>query len=139
MKDAELKTILQDKTTIDEKIKLIQELYKPKRRTDQDIFNIIEMFSPLNQMYAMFFKNKTQRESVKRMLNTLGEKKISKAIEYVVENRDKPYFPVITTPYELEAKYARLRELYKEHKHEENDLEYFRRKTAEFNKKHNLK
>ena len=139
MKETELKTILQDKTSIDEKIKLIQELYKPKRRTDQDIFNIIEMFSPLNQMYAMFFKNKTQRESVKRMLNTLGEKKISKSIEYVIANRDKPYFPVITTPYELEAKYARLRELYKEKKHEENDLEYFRRKTAEFKKEYNIK
>lgn len=72
------------------------------------IAEIIQLFSEVNPSYQRFFSNKTQRGSVERMLETHGFETLEKVIGILPETNKLKYVPTITTPIQLEDKWASL-------------------------------
>lgn len=77
-------------------------------RKDQYIFDLIELFKPINPSYNRFFKDKTQRASLERLVKQHGEDKIKWTINVLQKTNEMNFAPVITTPYILEKKLADL-------------------------------
>jgi hypothetical protein len=77
-------------------------------RKDQDVFDLIEMFSQFNPNYERFFSNKTQRAALERMLKKFGKEQLEKIVAILPEVLGRPYAPRITTPYVLEQRLADL-------------------------------
>jgi len=77
-------------------------------RKDQVIFDLIELFKPINPTYRRLFGNTTQRASLERLVKQFGREKIENMIKYLPKIFGKPYAPRITTPYLLEQKLADL-------------------------------
>jgi len=73
-------------------------------RKDQTIFDLIELFKPINPTYERLFKNKTQRSSLERLVKKFGQEKVRDMIKGLSKIFGQPYAPTITTPYLLELK-----------------------------------
>ena len=88
----------------------VKELATPAvvARKDQVIFDLIELFKPINPTYQRLFGNITQRASLERLVKQFGREKIENMIKYLPKIFGKPYAPRITTPYLLEQKLADL-------------------------------
>lgn len=69
---------------------------------------LLNLFKPVNPTYERLFKNKTERESIERLIKKFGEEKVENMIKYLSRVKGKPYCPVITTPYQLERKLGQL-------------------------------
>lgn len=74
----------------------------------KDINKTISYFEPVNPNYERIFSNKTQRESLIRMIKKHGYEKMTMVIKRLPEIINKPYAPRITTPYQLEQKLGEL-------------------------------
>lgn len=74
----------------------------------KDINNIVNLFKNVNPSYQTLFKNKTQRSSVERLIKQYGVEKLTNLILQLPAISKMQYAPSITTPYELEAKMAKL-------------------------------
>ena len=74
----------------------------------KEINELIELFKEVNPSYKRLFGNTTQRGAIKRLLDQYGYEKLSKIIKFLPKIFGKEYVPVITTPYQLEAKMAQL-------------------------------
>jgi len=74
-----------------------------------NINTIIGLFKNVNPSYERLFANKTQRDSVERLLKKYGEAWLRSLINRLPEIIKMPYAPQITTPYELETKLGRLK------------------------------
>lgn len=72
------------------------------------IVELIDSFKEVNPSYKKFFSNKTQRGACKRLLETHGLEKLKKIIEFLPQSNTTKYMPVITTPIQLEDKFAQL-------------------------------
>lgn len=81
---------------------------EPKERKDQDIFDLIELFKPINPTYERFFKNTTERVAIEQLLKKLGREKLEQLIAILPETNKMPYAPVITTPWKLQMKLGDL-------------------------------
>lgn len=77
-------------------------------RKDQDVFDLINLFKPINPSYERLFRNKTQRTAIERLIKKFGKDKVEKIIKYLVEIFGSPFAPRITTPYALEQKLGDL-------------------------------
>jgi phage replication O-like protein O len=75
----------------------------------KDINKGLSLFKEINPSYEQLFKNKTQRDALKRLINQYGEEWVIKLIKELPEIINKPYAPRITTPYELETKLGQLK------------------------------
>jgi len=73
-----------------------------------NINSLIELFKPINPTYERLFSNKTQRDSLERLVKKFGREKIENMIKYLPQIFGKTYAPRITTPYLLEQKLADL-------------------------------
>lgn len=69
---------------------------------------IIELFKMVNPSYKRLFSNKTERESLSRLLKEHGTEKITEVIKILEKTNVMEYAPVITTPYKLEKKLGDL-------------------------------
>lgn len=76
--------------------------------TSQDIPKIIDLFKEVNPSYKKWFGNKTQRGAIRRLLDTHGFEKLEKIIKLLPKSNNQKYCPVITTPLQLEDKFAQL-------------------------------
>lgn len=74
----------------------------------QEIVQIIDSFKEVNSSYKTWFANKTQRLSIKRMLETHGIDRVLKVVAILPKSNLIPYMPVITTPSQLETKWSSL-------------------------------
>jgi hypothetical protein len=81
---------------------------KPKERKDQDIFDLIELFKPINPTYERLFANKSQRAALERLLKKLGREELEQIIKALPQTNKMQFAPVITTPYVLEMKLGNL-------------------------------
>jgi hypothetical protein len=69
---------------------------------------LIKLFEPINPTYDSFYKNKTQRSALERLVKRFGTEKtgsIIKALEVMI---CKKYCPTVTSPLELEQKLGKL-------------------------------
>ena len=82
------------------------------------IVRVIDSFIEVNPSYKKWYGNKTQRSALARLLEEHGEEKLTKVIEILKTTNTKKYFPTITTPLELEDKWAKLESAFKRLKEE---------------------
>jgi hypothetical protein len=67
---------------------------------------LMALFKTINP--ALNFGNKTERSAIEWLVAEKGEPQSIKIIEFVIKVSGMDYAPVITTPYELKMKYAKL-------------------------------
>lgn len=76
--------------------------------TSQEISKLIDLFKEVNPSYKKWFGNKTQRSACERLIKTHGLEKLEKLIKLLPKTNNTQYCPVITTPLQLEDKFAQL-------------------------------
>lgn len=81
---------------------------KEGEQSSQLISKIIDSFKGVNSAYKKWFGNKTQRSACDRLLNQHGVEQILKVIAILPKTNNMPYMPKITTPLQLEDKWASL-------------------------------
>lgn len=86
-----------------------------------DIVDIIDAFKPVNLSFGKWYGNRTQRSSIQRMLKSHGKEQILKIILILPKTNSLPYIPTITTPVQLEDKWAQLEASLKKKKQELSD------------------
>ena len=74
----------------------------------QDVVDIIDNFGELNQSYKKWYGNKTQRASIERLIGIHGKDKIIQVIKVLPQSNRQPFLPTITSPLELEDRWAKL-------------------------------
>lgn len=72
------------------------------------IGELIKSFEGMNPSTKVLYGSPPQRKASVRLLEVHGLERIRKAIAYVEMNRDDRFCPSITTPVQLEAKWAQL-------------------------------
>jgi len=69
----------------------------------------IAAFKQINPAYKNFYKNTTQRKALQRLIEAHGQERIISIITSVLPKTNQmKYAPTITTPNQLEEKYANL-------------------------------
>lgn len=84
-----------------------------------EVVELIDSFKEVNPSYLKWFANKSQRASCERLLKVHGLEQIKKVIKLLPQSNTKDYFPVITTPVQLEDKYAQLATAFQKYKNKE--------------------
>jgi len=89
-----------------------------KKRTDSNtnqykntVMQILELFAPVNPHYESLYQSYNQREAIKSMVKIHGREKLEKIVKFLpmVEKLPKAHYaPRITTPLELQTKFAAL-------------------------------
>lgn len=69
---------------------------------------VIYSFKELNPSYGSLFKRKSQHLAAERLIQIHGLERIRKVIEFVTLRRSDRYCPTITSPTQLEDKWAAL-------------------------------
>ena len=89
------------------KVKL-SEANTDSEQSSQEISKIIDSFKETNPAYKKWFGNKTQRSACDRLLVQHGLVQTLKVIAILPKTNNTPYMPKITTPLQLEDKWANL-------------------------------
>ena len=69
---------------------------------------LINSFQHVNTRYDQFFKHKTQRDALQRLLKQFSFSQLQKAVNILPQTNGQPFAPVITSPAELEMKMPKL-------------------------------
>lgn len=69
---------------------------------------LIDGFKEVNPSYGKWFGNKTQRAAADRLISIHGLEQCLKVIKILPQSNRLPYLPTITTPVQLEDKWAQL-------------------------------
>jgi len=72
------------------------------------IVELIHSFEEINPSVKVLYGMPPQRRAALRLIETHGLDRAKKAVAYVQANRDERFCPSITTPVQLEAKWAQL-------------------------------
>lgn len=80
----------------------------PLKGENKQIAELINLFKEVNPSYGEFFKRKSQRAAIERMLQTIGYEKLHSAITVLRKTNGEEYAPTITSPVQLEMKLAAL-------------------------------
>lgn len=91
-------------------------------KPSQEIVAVIDAFKEINPAYKKWFGNKTQRASTERLVKEHGLEQLLKVINILPITNKKRYMPTITTPLELEDKWAKLRSNLERIKEEKKEL-----------------
>ena len=78
-------------------------------QSSQDIPKVIKLFETVNPLIGKYYANKTQRASVTRLLKVFGFIELERMIAFLPRTNAMPYAPKITTPYQFEQDYAKLK------------------------------
>lgn len=79
--------------------------YKEQKK---NIGEVILLFRDVNPSYENFYRNKTERGAVERLLIVHGFEKLAQVIRILPKTNTMKYVPTITSPYQLEAKWSQL-------------------------------
>lgn len=110
------KIYLMDKVSIptdisESELKLKLKLESESEDTEQSSVNsgeVIYLFKEINPSYELLYKRKPQHESAKRLLKREGLERIKNAIQFLLIRKSDKYCPQISTPIQLEEKWASL-------------------------------
>jgi len=72
------------------------------------INRFIKLFKDVNPSYEILIPNKTQRAVSERLILKYGLEDMSKIVGMLSETNGEKYFPIITTPFQLERKLVNL-------------------------------
>lgn len=80
---------------------------------DNLIPEVIDLFKEINPTgYRLWFANKNQRKACEQLLETHGFDKVRRVIENLPKTNATPYYPTITTPYQLAIDWPKLEAAY---------------------------
>lgn len=96
---------------------------KPKNEEAESISALIESFKKINPSYKKWFGNTTQRKACKNLIETHGLVEVNNVIILLSQTNGRQYFPTITTPVQLEDKWAQLVSALKRYKGEKQALQ----------------
>ncbi len=85
-----------------------------------EIVLVIDKFEDTNPSFKKWYGNTTQRSAIGRMLETHGTERLMKVVALLPKIKGKPYFPTITTPLQLEDKWAALESAFIRYKGEKD-------------------
>jgi len=74
----------------------------------QEVVSLIDSFKEVNPSYGRWFANKTQRAAISRLIEIHGAEQVKKVVAILPKTNTIPYIPTITTPVQLEDKWAQL-------------------------------
>jgi len=77
-------------------------------QASKDTVDIIDAFEPVNPTYRKWYGNTTQRKSIVGLLADHGKDRVLRVIALLPKTNAIPYLPTITTPVQLEDKWAAL-------------------------------
>lgn len=95
------KTVTVD-STVDSSIKTEQS------SDEKEIAQIIFLFQEVNPSYKKLYGSPPQRKAVKRLLETQSLEQLSKVVTSLKQSNKMQFFPVITTPVQLEDNIGKL-------------------------------
>ena len=72
------------------------------------IVSVIDSFNEINPSYKLWYGNTTQRAAVDRLLVEHGKEHLDKVLALLPKTNSMQFFPTITTPVQLEDKWAAL-------------------------------
>lgn len=84
----------------------IEKISKPTAHPQ--LGELLDLFKKVNPSYRLFFANKTQRSCLQRLIEQHSYEKTKAMIELLPDLIDKPYAPVVTSPYELEKNLGKI-------------------------------
>ncbi len=87
-----------------EKVDILEKAEKKANEVNE----LIDCFSDVNPSFDRFFKNKTQRGAIHNLLKIHPQEKIKRVIGVLKQTNRVAYLPTITTPLQLEEKWASL-------------------------------
>lgn len=74
----------------------------------KEIVAIIDLFAPVNPSYKRWYAQKVQRDAVRNLLAVHGMERLKGVIGWLPTANRTKYVPTITTPQQLETKWASL-------------------------------
>lgn len=78
-------------------------------QSSQEIPILIKAFEEINPACKNFYKNTTQRKACQFLIDTYGFERVKTVIEKALPKTNKmKFFPTVTTPYQLQEKWASL-------------------------------
>jgi hypothetical protein len=83
---------------------------------------VIKAFQPVNPSYERFYPNKTQRDAAERLIKQWGLQQVLNVISILPGINGERYAPVITSPAQLEAKWASLAAFVHKNKKPEKEI-----------------
>lgn len=89
---------------------------QPSETEGVAVNRVIELFKEINPSYSILFRRKSQREAASRLLSRYGLERLSAILGYIRAHSGAQYFPTITTPCQLEEKWASLETFAKKQK-----------------------
>ena len=73
-----------------------------------DVVSVIDSFKGISIAYKKWYGNTTQRKSIKNLIDSYGLDKVLKVVAFLPKSNGREFFPTITTPLQLEDKWAAL-------------------------------
>jgi len=83
-----------------------------------EVVKIIDSFKEVNPSYQKWFKNKTQRQAVKNLIDIHGLEQVLKVVGLLNKTNKIAYMPSINTPLQLEEKWEALKNAFERKKDE---------------------
>jgi hypothetical protein len=80
----------------------------PAEQSSAMIVSVIDAFKDVNPSYQKWYPNKTQRAAASHLISIHGLERVLKVVAFLPKSNTMPYFPTITTPSQLEDKWAAL-------------------------------
>ena len=105
-----------EEAVVDDETNEVAITKKPNKSYQRDILNAFTVIDPKNKTY---YKNKTQLSSCDFLFKEYGLEKVLRAIIAINKYKSEPFFPSITSPYELMEKWSKFREAVKKIKNNE--------------------
>lgn len=91
----------------------------PEKEMHSEIVKVMEVFSKVNPAIKRMYGNKSQRTATVRLIKEFGIERVMDAAKLAVACYEKEHAPSVTTPYELETKWAKLKAYYTRKKEED--------------------
>lgn len=82
------------------------------------IVSLIDSFEAVNKAYKKWYARPPQREACQRLVEEHGLEQVQRVIKMLPVSNQTPYFPTITTPLQLEDKWAQLEAAWKKKRNE---------------------
>jgi phage replication O-like protein O len=84
------------------------EINSAPRGGAREIVQLIDSFLPANPMAARWYANKTERAALERLVGMYGFEQVKQVVDMLPDTNQRQFFPRITSPWELEKKWADL-------------------------------
>ena len=87
-------------------------LTESEQGSHDEVVQIIDLFKKLeiSPAASRWYGNKTQRGSIERLLKDFGFDAVKSVVELLPKTNKTKYMPSVTTPYQLEEKWFKLRD-----------------------------